>query len=201
MVIEGAGTPKPLEKAEGRLLLQEARKTLETALTGRGSGEGSPPQTWPVVFGQERGTFVTLTRRGQLRGCIGSLVAQEPLIEGLRHNALSAAFRDPRFPPLKAEELGEVRIEVSVLTEPQPLAYRDADDLLRALRPGIDGVIIRRGCQQATFLPQVWEQLPDKQDFLSQLSLKAGLPAHAWRQGDLEVMTYQVQAFEEGGTE
>ena len=115
----------------------------------------------------------------------------------MRQNAINAAFRDPRFSPLKLSELGEIDIEVSVLTEPAVLEYTDSQDLMERLRPGIDGVIIRQGFATATFLPQVWEQLPDKEEFLCQLCLKAGLSAHAWRKAGVEVLTYQVQYFGE----
>ncbi|MBI5579884.1 MAG: AmmeMemoRadiSam system protein B [Deltaproteobacteria bacterium] len=143
------------------------------------------------------GTFVTLKQNGRLRGCIGSLSASDPLAEGVRRNAISAAFHDPRFSPLTEKELGQVEIEVSVLTEPQPLPFSDPAHLLRRLRPDVDGVIIRQGYASATFLPQVWEQLPQKEDFLGHLCLKAGLPRDAWKRGKLEVSTYQVQYFEE----
>jgi len=143
------------------------------------------------------GTFVTLKHEGRLRGCIGSLSASDPLAEGVRRNAINAAFHDPRFAPLTEKELDQVAIEVSVLTEPQPLAYGGPEDLLRKLRPNVDGVVIRQGHASATFLPQVWEQLPNKEDFLGHLCLKAGLPRDAWQHGGLAVSTYQVQHFEE----
>ena len=143
------------------------------------------------------GTFVTLKIGGQLRGCIGSLAGYEPLVEGVRSNAINAALHDPRFRPLTDQELDRVSIEVSILTTPQPMVYADADELLAKLRPHVDGVTIRKGLARATFLPQVWEQLPDARGFLSQLCLKAGLDGQAWRRGDLEVETYQVQYFEE----
>ncbi|HOJ15372.1 MAG TPA: AmmeMemoRadiSam system protein A, partial [Deltaproteobacteria bacterium] len=135
--------------------------------------------------------------KGRLRGCIGTLEARESILEGIRRNAINAAFKDPRFPPLGKDELARVRIEVSVLTEPKPLPYKDPDDLVRKLRPGVDGVIIRKGWATATFLPQVWEQLEDPREFLSHLCLKAGLDAQAWERGGLEVETYQVQCLEE----
>jgi AmmeMemoRadiSam system protein A len=134
---------------------------------------------------------------GNLRGCIGHIIPQESLIEGIKVNAINAAFRDPRFPSLTKEEWKKVEIEVSILTDPKPLSYSDANDLLKKLRPGIDGVIIKKGYHQATFLPQVWEQLPSKEKFLNHLCFKAGLDRDGWRKGDLEVSTYQVQAFEE----
>jgi AmmeMemoRadiSam system protein A len=143
------------------------------------------------------GTFVTLKHQGRLRGCIGNLSASDPLAEGVRRNALNAAFHDPRFSPLQEKELEQIEIEVSVLTEPQTLAFSDPEDLLRKLRPNVDGVIIRQGYASATFLPQVWEQLSKKEDFLGHLCLKAGLPRDAWKRGKLEVSTYQVQYFEE----
>jgi MEMO1 family protein len=143
------------------------------------------------------GTFVTLKIGGRLRGCIGSLVGRQPLVEGVRANALNAAFHDPRFRPLTAKELERVSIEVSVLTAPQPLDYTDAEDLASRLRPHVDGVTIRKGFASATFLPQVWEQLPQVEAFLFHLCEKAGLPGDSWRRGDLEVETYQVQYFEE----
>jgi AmmeMemoRadiSam system protein A len=143
------------------------------------------------------GTFVTLKIRGQLRGCIGNLTSNESLVSGVRRNAISAAFHDPRFAPLSASELDLLEIEISILTEPKPMNYRDAADLLSKLRPGVDGVTIRLGHASATFLPQVWEQLPEPQDFLAHLCMKAGLAADAWKMSRIEVSTYQVQYFEE----
>ena len=142
-------------------------------------------------------TFVTLHKAGRLRGCIGSLQARQPIKDDVQHNAQHAAFNDPRFAPLQAAELAEIDIEVSILTPPQPLPYRDGEDLIRKLRPGVDGVIIRKGAASATFLPQVWEQLPRPEDFLGHLCLKARLPTAAWRTADLQVMIYQVQHFGE----
>ena len=149
------------------------------------------------IFQAHRATFVTLTLDGQLRGCIGSLSAVEPVTANIRKNALNAAFHDPRFSPLSVDEFARMSIDISILSKPVALAYSDADDLVEKLRPGIDGVIIRKDIASATFLPQVWEQLPKAQDFLGHLCLKAGLSSQAWRSGDLEVQTYQVQHFEE----
>ena len=140
---------------------------------------------------------MTVTIDGNLRGCIGHIIPRETLIEGIRENALNAAFRDPRFPPLTQEEFDQIELEISVLTLPQELMYTDAKDLLNKLRPGVDGVIIKKGYREATFLPQVWDQLPDKKEFLTHLCLKAGLPPHSWKTEKLVVSTYQVQAFEE----
>lgn len=120
-------------------------------------------------------SFVTLTRHGELRGCIGSIRPQRQLGEDLVSNAISAATGDPRFPPVDADELADLRIEVSVLSEPEFLDFTDEAALQRALRPGVDGLILFAGCRNATFLPQVWEQLPDPAMFLAALKQKAGL--------------------------
>ena len=185
-----------LTKEEGERLISLARKTIEARLLGR---EAMPEEgmEMPSKYADKRGTFVTLTLDGGLRGCIGHIIARETVLEGVKENALNAAFRDPRFPPLSAGEWDRVKVEVSILTDPKPLDYDDASDLLEKLHPGVDGVILRKGMHQATFLPQVWEQLPGKSDFLTHLCLKAGLEADAWKTGKLEVSTYQVQAFEE----
>lgn len=185
-----------LTEQEGRYLLETARRTIEQRLFNREEPKGSDAGL-AGIFQQRRGTFVTLTIHGSLRGCIGHIVPQESLIEGIRENAINAAFRDPRFRPVSRNEWENVKIEISILTDPKPLSCADAKDLLKKLRPGIDGVIIKKGYYQSTFLPQVWEQLPNKEEFLTHLCLKAGLDGDAWREGDLEVSTYQVQAFEE----
>jgi len=185
-----------LTEEEGKHLVETARKTIQKALFNP-KDRSEPDSPSSPKFQERRGTFVTLTLNGALRGCIGHIIPQEPLIEGVRVNAMNAAFRDPRFRPLSQSEFEKIKVEVSILTEPRPLPYSDADDLLSKLRPGTDGLIIRKGYHQATFLPQVWEQLPSKKDFLTHLCLKAGLAGDAWAHDKLEVHTYQVQAFEE----
>ena len=193
---EGMAEKGSLTEAEGKYLLSEARKTIQASIAGE-KDTAKEKVNLPAVFNEPRGTFVTLTIRSNLRGCIGHIIPQESLIEGIRVNAINAAFRDPRFRPLSMDEWKNVRIEISILTEPKPLAYSEGNDLLAKLRPGIDGVIIKKGFHQSTFLPQVWDQLPDKKAFLNHLCLKAGLDEDAWEKGDLDVSTYQVQAFEE----
>ena len=188
--------PGELTKAQGEYLLSEARKTIAARL-GEKEAQTSETKALSPVLNEKRGTFVTLTLHGNLRGCIGHIMPHEPLIDSIRENAINAAFRDPRFQPLTREEWKDVEIEISILTEPKRLDCRDSRDLLAKLRPGIDGVIIQKGFHQATFLPQVWEQLPEKEAFLGHLCMKAGLKETAWKQGDLEVSTYQVQAFKE----
>jgi len=186
-------------REQGETLVALARKSIQEKLGILGPPDQKVDQALQdEAFKARAGTFVTLTIGKELRGCIGSLEARDSITEGVRHNAVNAAFRDPRFPALKRNELDRIHIEVSVLTDPKPLPYSSAEDLLSKLRPGVDGVIIRQGFSAATFLPQVWEQLPDKEDFLEHLCMKAGLPRDAWRKGRPEVETYQVQYFDEG---
>ncbi|WP_263832409.1 AmmeMemoRadiSam system protein A [Sulfurospirillum oryzae] len=122
-----------------------------------------------------KATFVTLTLDHQLRGCIGSLIAHRPLLDDLIHNAQAAAFEDPRFYPLSPEEFSRVHIEVSLLSEPEVVVYSDIEDLKSKVTVGVDGIILQRGSRKATFLPQVWEQLPTFELFFSHLCQKAGL--------------------------
>ena len=187
-------------KEQGKLLVELARRTIGDKL-------GQPQAAEQLAelsdrlrkdpYQVHRATFVTLSKAGQLRGCIGSLAAMEPVTVNLSKNALNAAFHDPRFQPLSADDFGQIEIDISILTEPTPLEYSTAQDLLDNLRPGVDGVIIRKGAASATFLPQVWEQLPTAQQFLSHLCMKAGLSSKAWQDSELEVETYQVQYFKE----
>lgn len=141
-------------------------------------------------------SFVTLTIEGRLRGCIGTLEAHRELVLDVHNNALSAAFRDPRFPPLTASEYDRTRVEVSVLTPPVPFPVADEADALARLRPGVDGVILTAGRHRATFLPQVWDQLPDPAEFLAHLKRKAGLPASCWGP-DVTLATYGVRKWVE----
>ena len=191
----GQSMAKKITKKQGAALVQLARKTIFERLGLKAENPEIDFENDPVL--QERaGTFVTLTIDGALRGCIGSLTADESIISGVKRNAVNAAFQDPRFPPLTEEEAGRMAVEVSILTEAQPLAYKNPKDLLAKLTPRVDGVIIQKGLARATFLPQVWEQLPDKDTFLEHLCTKAGLPPNAWEHQDLNVFTYQVQSFE-----
>jgi AmmeMemoRadiSam system protein A len=185
-----------LTEEEGRYLLSFARKTIEQKIFNLGAQlelESLDSNTFP----EKRGTFVTLTIDGGLRGCIGNIVPQESLLDGVKANAINAAFRDPRFEPLSEKEWEKVKIEISILTDPKPLDYSNRRDLLEKMKPGSDGVILKKGYNQATFLPQVWEQLSEKKEFLTHLCLKAGLDGNEWEKGKLEVSTYQAQAFEE----
>ncbi len=185
-----------LTEQEGNYLLTVARDTIDRRLV-KDKDKGQEDRVISSKFSEKRGTFVTLTIGKALRGCIGHIVPQESLLEGIRVNSINAAFHDPRFRPLSRGEWDKVKIEISVLTDPVPLYFSGVDDLLAKLRPGIDGVIIKKGFHQATFLPQVWDQLPDKREFLTHLCLKAGMDGDAWKKEEIEVMTYQVQSFEE----
>ncbi len=186
---------KELTKQHGAWLLTVARETIARRL-----GAGSGPDRVLLddeALRQRCGCFVTLKLAGQLRGCIGNLEPVGPLVEAVMRNAESAAFHDHRFAPLTADELPRIRLEISVLTPAVRLEYRDGADLRRRLRPGIDGVILQDDGARATFLPQVWEQLPDPVDFLDHLCLKAGLPKSAWRGGGLGISIYEVRSFSE----
>jgi AmmeMemoRadiSam system protein A len=125
-------------------------------------------------------TFVTLHKKGDLRGCIGALEAYQPLIDDIAEHAYAAAFSDPRFPSLEESEFDQLDIEISVLSSPEEVTFTDEADLLNKIRPGIDGLILEYGYNRGTFLPSVWEQLPDKKDFLNHLKMKAGLAANWW---------------------
>ena len=184
-----------LSREEGKYLLKLARATIEKKLFDKDvfEEESNPSEK----FLNKRAAFVTLNIHGNLRGCIGHIVPQVSLVESIQSNALSAAFKDPRFPPLSREEWDDIEVEISILTVPEQLKYSGAEDLLEKLRPGIDGVILIKNNRQSTFLPQVWDQLPDKTEFLSHLCMKAGMEANEWKKGDITVFTYQAQAFEE----
>jgi len=149
--------------------------------------------SYDQILNKKQGSFVTLTISGNLRGCIGSILPVRPLIEDVIDNSFNAAFEDPRFFPLSKEELKIIDIEISVLTVPEKLIYKSENELFQKLRPLVDGVIVRKNIHQATYLPQVWEQLPDKEMFLNELCLKAGLPLYSYKCEDFDIYTYQVE--------
>jgi len=188
---ERPASPSAADREIGAILLARAR----TAIARELGGETGPLPDHPAL--SEKGaSFVTLTEGGQLRGCIGTLSAVRALREDVDHNAVNAAFRDPRFRPLSREELDAVEVEISVLSEPEFMQFTSEADALAQLRPGVDGVIFSSGCRQATFLPQVWETLPDVHDFMAHLKRKAGLPADFWGP-DVMLARYQVRKFKE----
>lgn len=185
-------TSEPIHSAEqGGLLVALARAAIAREL-----GQPAPRLPRPDWLIQPGAVFVTLTQHGDLRGCIGSLEAHRPLIEDVEANARAAAFNDPRFPPLAWDELSRTDVEVSVLSPPRPMPCRDEADALARLRPGVDGVILQQDWRHATFLPQVWEQLPEPRQFLAHLKLKAGLDPDFWSP-DLRLSRYTVEKFRE----
>ncbi|MDR0330712.1 MAG: AmmeMemoRadiSam system protein B [Chitinispirillales bacterium] len=177
---------------EKEYMLKLARSTVESALRGEDAPLPKPPLTKLI---QPYGCFVTLNKFGHLRGCIGNIEPVKPLYKSVADNAVNAAFHDPRFPKLKAGELADVTVEVSVLTRPAPLEAKSPEDLLSKLIPHEHGVILKFGSRQSTFLPQVWEQLPDKVMFLEHLSMKAGMGKDDWKRAD--VWVYRAVHFEE----
>ena len=180
------------DSQRGLTLLRLARAAIAREL-GFDSHE-LPRSDWLQEAGA---TFVTLNLHGRLRGCIGSLEAHRPLLDDVRHNAVAAAFQDPRFPPLSKEEFAEVQIEVSLLSPPAPIIFKSEVDALAQLHPGQDGVILEYGRSRATYLPQVWAQLPEPADFVRHLKEKAGLPADFWSD-DIRLSRYSVRKYSEG---
>jgi AmmeMemoRadiSam system protein A len=186
-----------LTTEEQKTLLQLARQALEGGVRGDAPAPIRYSELSPALH-ENGACFVTLTQHGQLRGCIGTLEAHQPLAQDVQEHAIAAALNDYRFPPVTPDELDQIEIEVSRLTDPQPLHYIDSEDLLEKLQPGIDGVTLRDSFgRRATFLPQVWRQLPDKVEFLSHLCHKMGASSDAWRTQRLTVHTYQVEEFHE----
>lgn len=177
------------------LYLQIAREAITSKFDGSAINKSSYLKQYSAL-GMHKATFVTLTLHGQLRGCIGSLIAHRPLIDDLISNAQSAAFHDPRFSPLTPEEFQKVTIEVSLLSEPLLLGYTDVEDLKSKIRINEDGIILKYGNNQATFLPQVWEELIDFESFFAHLGLKAGLGSDPLRYHP-EIYTYHVEKIKE----
>lgn len=175
----------------GPVLLALARAAIADALGRPHPAPRSPP--WVHDAGA---TFVTLTHNGELRGCIGSLVPRRSLAEDVTANACAAAFDDPRFPPLGADELDQTRIEVSLLSPLEPLPVTSEADALRRIRPHVDGLVLECGRRRGTFLPQVWEEVPDPRAFLVHLKLKAGLPPDFWSD-DIRLSRYGVEKWSE----
>jgi AmmeMemoRadiSam system protein A len=178
---------------EQQQLLNLAEQSIRHGLAGH--GPLSPrKEGLPATLLKPGACFVTLHSHGQLRGCIGSLSAHRALYEDVVENAWAAAFRDPRFPPLQAEEITGLELHISILGEAEALVCHNEAELLAQLRPNIDGLILEQGPYRATFLPSVWEQLPQPELFLQQLRRKAGLPAEAWS-AQQRFSRYQCESF------
>ncbi|AOY58170.1 MULTISPECIES: AmmeMemoRadiSam system protein A [Desulfococcus] len=186
---------KGLTDDEKRTLLAVARAAIVSKLHSKEAT--SRPEAPSPPLGQLRGCFVSLHKKRALRGCIGIIEPIAPLIDGIHENALNAAFRDPRFSAVEEKELGEIEIEISVLTPPQPLVFSNPEALLAQLKPGVHGVILSKGGRRSTFLPQVWHQLPEKERFLEHLCLKAGMKGDCWKDAAVKVHVYEVESFSE----
>lgn len=182
-----------LSPEQGQLLLALARNAIAEKLD---QNPAQPALAHPDWLKQPGAVFVTLTQQGDLRGCIGSLEASRPLLEDLQANARAAAFSDPRFLPLSRTELADTRIEVSLLSSPEIINFSSEADALTQLQPHIDGVILEFGSRRATFLPQVWQQLPEPRQFINNLKRKAGLSSNFWAE-DLRLSRYRVEKFKE----
>ncbi len=185
-----------LTQTEREILLRIARQSIEAAVRHLPLPEIELNKL-PAPLRENGASFVTLTIHGQLRGCIGTLEAYQPLAYDVREHAIAAALEDYRFPPLTEPELELVEIEISRLTPTQPLFYQNPEDLPKLLHPFKDGVVLQDGYRKATFLPQVWEQLPNPEEFLTHLCLKMGSPGNTWREKILKVEIYSVEEFQE----
>lgn len=183
----------PLSDEARRQLMRIARNSI---LQGLEQGKALIPADRDISpeLQAQRASFVTLNRSGLLRGCIGHLEAMMPLAKDVAENAFSAAFRDPRFPPLNRLEYPDLEIHISVLSAPEPLPVSSEADLLVQLRPGIDGLILEDGYARGTFLPAVWESLPKPEDFLRHLKRKAGLSDNHWSE-TLQLFRYETESF------
>ncbi len=192
--------PDMSDEKTAATLVQIARHSLEMFIRER--VQYKPPlDDLPDVLQEPGASFVTLTDHGRLRGCIGNTQARWALARDVARNAVSAASRDPRFPPVTAVELADIRLEVTILTPPRLLPYTDFDDLCAKLRPGIDGVMLTWQERRGLLLPQVWRRIPQPAQFLEAITYKAGIPYRNLRHHPLsvEVHTFQAQHFHEEG--
>jgi AmmeMemoRadiSam system protein A len=180
-----------MQQVQGEILLAVARNAIARQLGERGISYDTP--SW---LHEPGASFVTLTQHGELRGCIGSLEPHRSLEQDVCANAVAAALHDPRFPPLQAQELSRTRIEVSLLSAATDMQFDSEQHVLEQLRPGVDGVVLQYGGARGTFLPQVWESLPQPADFLAHLKRKAGLPAGFWHE-DIRLSRYTVSKWKE----
>lgn len=182
---------KPLNTEHGSVLLPIARASISAAL-----GRVQQADEQALWLQQQGACFVTLTQEGELRGCIGTLEAHRTLLQDVKANALAAAFRDPRFAPLSAAELDRTEVEISLLSAMEPMQFSGERDALTQLQPGVHGVVFEFGRHRSTFLPQVWEQLPNVVEFMAHLKYKAGLPADFWAD-EVRLSSYTVSKWKE----
>ena len=186
-----------LSNEDRQTLINVAKHTIKFGLPSAGRDKLSlNPLDYSEVLQQKRATFVTLQINGELRGCIGTLEAYQPLVSDVAKNAQAAAFSDPRFFPLSSKEYNNVDIHISILSPAAPLSFGSEGELISQLQPGIDGLILQEGFNKGTFLPSVWETLPSPQQFLAHLKLKAGLPQDYWSD-TLQVYRYTTETFGE----
>ncbi len=170
------------------------RVAVEAIAAGLRDARWQPnPADFPTPLREHRASFVTLHLDRRLRGCIGTLEARDPLVVDVARNAWSAASRDTRFPPIGMDEFQHLDIHISVLSVPEPVTVGSEAELLALMRPGIDGLILEEGFRRGTFLPSVWEQLPDPRDFLRQLKRKTGLPDQYWS-ASLQISRYTAES-------
>lgn len=182
-----------LDASARRRLVDLARQSIRHGLEHGQALPIAAEQEAPALQA-ERASFVTLERQGQLRGCIGHLEAITALACDVTENAFAAAFGDPRFAPVSAQEFDDLQIKISVLTPPQPIAFNTEAELLAAIEPGVDGLILSEGARRGTFLPSVWSQLPSREDFLRHLKQKAGLAPDHWSPR-IRVERYRTESF------
>jgi len=188
-------TTNELTPQQQQQLLQVARESIEYGLK-HGHGMRVEADAYDEQLQQQGGSFVTLNKKGALRGCIGTLQPYQPLVNDVAEHARAAAFSDPRFSPLGPDEFADIVISVSVLGKPAAISFSDEEDLISQLRPSQDGLIFEDGGNRGTFLPSVWESLPKPRQFLQQLKRKAGLPTDYWSDS-LKISRYTTQSFSE----
>ena len=185
-----------LSESDRAYLLTLARQSIINCINGTSLPDLEKKPMSRILM-EDGACFVTLTYKGNLRGCVGALEPYQSLAQDVREHAVAAAFEDYRFPPVQAKEIEGIKIEISYLTRPLPLTFENPYELPKLIRPNIDGVVLRDGARRATFLPQVWEKIPDPEEFLEELCMKMGAQPDLWRRKKLEVFTYQVEEFHE----